>query len=205
MRSRFIRVPDLSLGFVSVSRGSSGVMGCGWCPIWPDEAGFRRGAAARRPCSFQGGNFAGKKVSHRSLIRHAAGGGGRCAEKLLASMMKSFPAPRAIRLTGPAGSRKFDPSQGKGGGWRGSGRKRPQILEDGEGVWVGHMAPAHRVGTGRDPARPRTAAIVPDLSMTPGRTSAPRCRARARRPVASTRGVPPAAPPAAAECPDACP
>lgn len=141
VRSRFGRVPDLSAGFPSVLLRSSGATGHGWRPIWPVEAGFRRRAAARRLCSPPGGGFSEKKVSDGSLIPSAAGNGGRRAEKLLASKMKSFPAPRAIRLTGPAGSRNLDPSQGKGGGWRGSGRRRPQILEDDDGAGVGHMAP----------------------------------------------------------------
>lgn len=95
------------------------------------------------------------RVSFYSPIRRAAGAGGCRPGKPLESMLKSFRAQRAIRLTRLPGWRNFGPSQGKGGGWRGSGRRGPQIREDDDGVRVGHMAPEHRVETGRDPARPR--------------------------------------------------
>lgn len=95
------------------------------------------------------------RVSFYSPIRRAAGAGGCRPGKPLESMLKSFRAQRAIRLTRLPGWRNFGPSQGKGGGWRGSGRRGPQIREDDDGVRVGHMAPEHRVETGRDPVRPR--------------------------------------------------
>ena len=95
--------------------------------------------------------------------------------KALESMLKSFWATGAIRLTPPPPRRNFGSSQGKGGGWRGSGRGGPQILEHDDGVRVGPKGPPkHGVDAGTDPApNTGTAAIVPDLSMTLDRTVVP--------------------------------